>query len=164
MRIATAALLLLAACDGGIASGESAGERLEEAAIARGVIPDPESLDVAGAYGRGADSLCVIERDGDLRLGVDVAYGGDLGCTARGTARQDGEDIDIMLEGADGCRFTARFDGAKLAFPGRLPASCAAFCDAPASLAGMTVDRLSDAASEVRAMRGQQGGLLCGGD
>ena len=162
MRIAAAALLMLAACgDGG--GEESAGARLEAAAIARGVIPDPESLKLVGAYGRGADRMCVIEQGGGLKMGVDVAYGGDLGCTARGTAKQDGEDIDITLDGAEGCRFTARFDGDELAFPGRLPDSCASFCDVPASLAGLTVDRLSDAASEVRAMRGQQGSLLCGG-
>jgi hypothetical protein len=160
MRAGVAVLLLLGACDSG-GAGESAGERLEEAAIARGVIPDPASLHVIGAYGRGADRLCVNGREEALRIGIDVSYGGDLGCTARGTARQDGEDIDITLEGADGCRFTARFDGEDLAFPGRLPESCATFCDAPASLAGLTVDRLSDAPSEVRAMRGQQGGLLC---
>lgn len=154
-------LLLLAGCGGG-GEERSAGAQLEAAAIERGVIADPASLHVAGAYGRGADRMCLIERDGGLRLGVDVAYGGDLGCTARGTAKQDGEDIDVTLDGAEGCRFTARFDGDALIFPGRLPESCATFCDAPASLAGVTVDRLSDAASEVRAMRGQQGGLLCG--
>jgi hypothetical protein len=161
MRLAAVALLMLAGCGSGGGAGEDAGERLEAAAIERGVIPDPASLQVVGAYGRGADRMCVIERDGGLKMGVDVAYGGDLGCTARGTARQDGEDIDIILDGADGCRFTARFDGDTLVFPGRLPDSCATFCDAPASLAGLTVDRLSDAASEVRAMRGQQGSLLC---
>lgn len=160
MRLAATALLLLAGCGSG-GDEESAGARLEAAAIERGVIPGPDSLRVVGAYGRGADRACVIERDGGLKLGVDVAYGGELGCTARGTAKQDGEDIDITLDGAEGCRFTARFDGGELVFPGRLPDSCATFCDAPASLAGLTVDRLSDAAAEVRAMRGQQGSLLC---
>lgn len=163
MRAGVAVLLLLAACDGK-GGGESAGARLEAAAIERGVIPDPADLHLAGAYGRGADRLCVAERDGALKLGIDVAYGDDLGCTARGSATQDGEDIDITLDGAEGCRFTARFDGKQIAFPGRLPEGCATFCDAPASLAGLTVDRLSGAASEVRAMRAQQGSLLCGGD
>jgi hypothetical protein len=161
MRVAVLALLMLAGCGGG-ASEENAGAQLEAAAIARGVIADPASLRVVGAYGRGADRMCVAEIDGGLKVGVDVAYGGDLGCTARGTAKQDGEDIDITLDGAEGCRFTARFDGDALALPGRLPEACATFCDAPASLAGLTVDRLSDAAAEVRAMRGQQGSLLCG--
>jgi hypothetical protein len=160
MRLAGAALLLLAGCGSG-GGEESAGARLEAAAIERGVIPGPDSLRVVGAYGRGADRACVIERGGALKLGVDVAYGGNLGCTARGTAKQDGEDIEITLDGSEECRFTARFDGDELVFPGRLPDGCASFCDAPASLAGLTVDRLSDAAAEVRAMRGQQGSLLC---
>ena len=85
---------------GAAAREESAGARLEAAAIERGVIPGPDSLRVVGAYGRDADRACVIERDGALKLGVDVAYGGNLGCTARGTAKQDGEDIEITLDGS----------------------------------------------------------------
>lgn len=162
MRSGVAALLLLAGCDGGGGDADDPGARIEAAAIASGAIADPARATLAGAYGRGADRLCIMADEGGYRIGADVTYGGGIGCTARGTATQDGEDVAITLDGADDCRFTARFDGASIAFPGSLPGSCAVLCDAPASFAGLTVDRLSGAAAEVQAMRGAEGGILCG--
>lgn len=160
-RLVAAIPLALCGC-GEAAQPENAGAMLESAAIERGLIADSSALNVAGAYGRGADRLCAVPDGDGMRLGVDIAYGANIGCTARGRASQSGEDVDVTLDGADGCRFTARFDGTRISFPGRVPEGCAALCDAPASLAGLSLDRLSDAPSEMEAMRTQQGGLLCG--
>lgn len=149
--------LLLAGCGGGEAdTRNAAGEALEAAAIARGVVADPASATFAGAYGRGADRVCV----NGTAIGIDASYGEEIACTARGTANRDGERVAITL-GSGGCAFDARFDGDQLLLPGQLPDACAAFCDAPASLAGLAVDRLSAAPAETLAMRGSDGTALC---
>lgn len=145
------------------ATATGAGAELEAAAIAAGVIADPNSTDPTGLYARGTDRMCVLPAAEDFRIGIDVDYGDGQHCSAVGTATRDGERLRIRFEGKRDCEFDARFEGDRVVFPGDLPKGCAAYCTGRASLAGLEVDRLSDSASEARAMRDGRGRLLCGG-
>ncbi len=135
---------------------------LESVAIERGVVVDPGRAVLSGLYARGSDRLCAVDAaKGAVRIGVFVDYGDGIGCAGRGSARQSGEKVAIDL--GSGCSFTARFDGERIAFPGDLPESCDRLCRGSASLAGLSVSRLSDARSEAVALRSPRGIALCEG-
>ena len=157
-----AALLLVGCHDttGSPMSNGSSGDRLEAAAVAAGLVIDPAKRSLTGSWGRDTDRACVVPRDGaDPRLGVLVDYGAGQGCVARGTVRRRGEILDVALPG---CRFTARFDGGRIAFPAELPAPCERLCTGRASLAALSVEALGGSASEAALLRAPDGQLLCG--
>ncbi|SFP33678.1 hypothetical protein [Sphingomonas rubra] len=163
MRTLGAALLLLAGCDrpAPSATSNSAGARLEAAAIARGLVVDPARATLVGVWAHDTDRLCVTgPAGGEQRVGAVVDYGEGQACSAAGTVRRSGERLRVSF-GRD-CRFDARFDGERIAFPAELPRSCDALCSGRASLSALTVDRLSDSASEAATLRGDQRQLLCG--
>ncbi len=145
------------------AAATGAGAALEAAAIATGVIADPNSTDPTGLYARGGDRLCILPATEDFRIGVDVDYGDGQQCSASGIATRQGERLRVRFDGKDDCDFDARFEGDRVVFPGKLPKGCAAYCTGRASLSGLEVERLSDSVSEARAMRGERGPPLCGG-
>jgi len=138
------------------ASGE-----LERAAIAAGVIPDPNDTDITGLYARDTDRVCVVpDRDG-YRIGAFVDYGDAQTCSAKGKVTRAGEKLSIEFEG--GCRLDASFDGTSIAFPGEVPAPCRALCGGHASLAALEAERLSDSVSEASTLRDAKSRMLCGG-
>jgi hypothetical protein len=156
-------LLLLSGC------GETATERadtpgaaLEAAAVAEGLIADPARASVAGSWARDSDRVCVVGPErGEQRIGAVVDYGDGVGCGAGGTVRRNGDRLKVAL-GPD-CRFDAQFDGERIVFPSEMPDACEAFCTGRASLAALTVERLSDSASEAETLRDRRGKPLCGG-
>jgi hypothetical protein len=164
--LATALPLVLAACSHGgsnpSATPSGAGATLEAAAVATGVIADPNSTDVTGLYALDTERLCLVPAQKAFRIGISIDYGDGQHCSAAGMATHDGETLHIALAGAPGCRFDARFGGDRVALPGDLPAACDAVCTGRASLEGMAVPRLSDSLSEAAAMRDVRGRLLCG--
>ncbi len=160
MRATAIALFLLAGCNG--ADTTPAAPDLETAAIERGMVRDPEALDPVGLYARDTDRLCVVAARDNYRIGAFTDYGDGLACNAAGTARRTGNVLRIDF-GSD-CAFDARFDGDRIAFPGRLPPACAARCGPRASLAAMTVERLSNSPSEAASMRDTRGRLPCSVD
>jgi hypothetical protein len=168
MRIALLiALIALGGCsdrapERDAAAATGAGAELEAAAIAAGVIADPNSADPTGLDARGSDRVCVLPAAEGFRIGIDVDYGDGQHCAAAGTAQRDGERLHVQLEGKGDCAFDARFEGDRVVVPGKLPKECASYCTGRAALSGVEVDRLSDSASEARAMRGTGGRLLCG--
>ncbi|TPG15253.1 hypothetical protein EAH87_16030 [Sphingomonas koreensis] len=139
-----------------------AGARLEAAAIATGVVADPDSSDLTGVYTRDTDSICIVPAATDFRIGLGMDYGAGQQCTGQGSVTRDGATLHIAI-GDGGCRFDGRFDGDRIALPGSLPAACDALCSGRASLAGMAVDRLSNSLSEAETLRGPKGQALCGG-
>lgn len=158
------ALLLvlgLAACSRGSGQRAAAPPDLEQAAVRAGLIPDPKSADITGLYARDTDRLCIVRAGGGYRAGASVDYGDDLNCSARGSVARAGEVLSVNF-GPD-CRFDARFEGDRIVFPGRLPEGCAHACSKRASLAALSVERLSDSAAEAGALRDAKGRLLCGG-
>ena len=136
---------------------------LEAAAIAAGVVQDPNATDPTGLYARDTDRLCVVPGDKDLRVGVTVDYDDQQGCAGGGTATHAGETLHVRLGPDDACAFDARFEGDRIMLPGALPEACAKLCRGRASLAGLSAERLSGSASEAGALRDGRGRLLCAG-
>ena len=155
--------VLLVGCSGkqdaADAPSASAGARLEQAAIAAGVVRDPASADLTGVYARDPARACVVPAAKDFRIGVTLDYGEGQQCSASGTLARDGAALTIDLGG--GCRFDARFDGSGIAFPGALPQACAALCTGRATLAGLSVDTLSNSLSEAVTLTDARGRALC---
>lgn len=148
--------LLLAGCSPSATPQGSEGATLEQAAIARGVVRDPAAAVPIGLYARVGDRLCIA---GD-RIGMFIDYGDDIGCSGQGRFVRAGEALRIDL--GNGCAFEAAYDGDHIRLPGKLPGACQRLCTRRASLAGFEADRLSESASEARALRDPKGRELCG--
>ena len=155
--------LLLAACSAQPAAApKPKPTSLEAAAIAAGVVPDPNATDPVGLYARDTDRLCVAPGGGGgFRIGMTVSYDDQQGCTGSGSATRRGELLSVRLGEGD-CRFDARYEGDRIVLPGALPEACQALCRGRASLAGLSVERLSESASEAGALRDAKGRVLCG--
>ena len=67
----------------------------------------------------------------------------------------------LAVDLGGGCRFPARFDGSGIAFPGALPDACAGLCTGRATLAGLSVDALSNSLSEAVTLTDARGRALC---
>lgn len=159
--------LALAGCTSGgdaDANDPAAPPRLEEAAIARGLVRDPENSEVAGLYARDTDRLCIVPEGFGYRIGATLEYGGGISCSASGTVSRVGEMLTIEFGDGGTCSFEARYDGEQIRFPGELPDGCAAFCSGRASFEGLAVPRLSDSIAEAEAMRDARERLLCAVD
>jgi hypothetical protein len=161
--------LLLAACSGGGAPVQRQESDLESAAITSGAIPDPAGAPLEGLYERsgdgGPDRLCLLNQSGETyRIGIDVRFGDETQCLARGKAMRRGERVTIDLEGKGACRITARFDGRELSLPGSVPPGCADYCTDRGSLAGFALGQTSASAADAIAARARDGSLLCGND
>jgi hypothetical protein len=136
---------------------------LEAAAIAAGVIADPDNSDPTGLFARDRDRLCVVSTSTAYRVGVYVDYGDDQACSGTGRATRAGETLHIEMDNAPSCSFDAQFEGDRISFPGRLPDACNRICSRRASISGLIVERLSDSPSEAAAMRDSKGRMLCRG-
>ncbi|MBB5709138.1 hypothetical protein [Sphingomonas xinjiangensis] len=165
MKALLALVLVLTGCSDGGGAGNAVGASadLESAAIARGLVRDPDAMRLAGLYARDTDRVCVRPRSGNTaRIGVFVDYGDGITCSAAGSVRQEGETLHLSLGPGGGCAFEARFDGAAIRFPGTVPAECASLCAKRASLSGLEVSLLSESDAEAAALRDAGGRRLCG--
>ncbi len=166
-RLVGIAALLLAGCGGGggnemvpAATVESAGAQLEAAAVAQGLVADPASATLIGAWARDTDRACVVDAEaGTQRIGVVSDDGEGQGCSGAGSVERQGERLRVTI---GDCRFVARFDGERIEFPGDVPPACDTLCRGRASLAGFAVERQSESASEAATLRGRGGRRLCG--
>ncbi len=157
-----AVLLLAAAChqSPSAAGHYDAGARLEQAAVAAGLVVDPASQSIVGAWARDTDRACIVPGDGKGdRFGVLIDYGLGQGCAASGTVRRSGDTLDVRL--GEDCRLTARFDGTRVVFPTEVPPACDRRCTGRASLAALTVERQSESVSEALSLRTPGGRPLC---
>ena len=157
MRVAWL-LLVLAGCGEERRAVPQAGDRLEAAAQAAGLVADPGGP-LVGAWGRETDRVCVAPGEsGATRIGALVDYGEGQGCAASGTLTRSGEKVSVRF---GECRIDARFDGERLTFPPELPSACDRLCTGRASLAALSVERLGASASEAATLRAPDGTLLC---
>lgn len=153
-------LLFLAACDRAPPAPDTPGARLESAAIARGLVADPAKQTPIGSWANDTDHLCIVPDAAGLRIGASVDYGEGQACAASGAVERRGDTLDVVF---GSCRFGARFEGDRISFPAALPPACARACIGRASLAALSVERLSDSASEAATLRAPGGRLLCAG-
>ena len=168
MRAVVGAALMLAACSPDTPSQQSAkpvrdGD-LESAAIARGIISDPDNVQLAGLYARDSDRLCIVPDGLGYRIGVFVDYGDPIVCSGTGKVNRADETLHIELGRDGGCSFDASFENGRIEFPGRVPDGCERLCSSRASLAGLTVSRLSRSLSEAHALRDSHDRSLCPAD
>lgn len=169
MRTALALCMVLAGCsvekpaDNGVVG--AAGE-LEAAAISAGAIPNPDTAPVEGLYERsgdgGPDRICLLREAGETyRIGIDVMFGDETECVARGRAVRKGERVTISLEGRGECRIEARFDGREIALPGSVPDGCAVYCTKRGSLSGFALGQSSSSRADAASVLARDGALLC---
>ena len=157
------ALLALAACHAGqpVPQATATPSSLEAAAIEAGIIADPANTDPTGLYSRDRDRICVVPSATAFRVGIYVDYGDAYYCSGQGEATRAGETLHVELANAPECNFDAGFDGDRIVVPGRLPDACRKACSPRASLAGLSVERMSDSPSEASALRDGKGRTLC---
>jgi hypothetical protein len=141
--LALLGLLALSACNGNdekSAPQTDASRSLDEQAIARGLLPDPDGRALAGRYETrsdlGVDKFCAVGDEGEFAIGMLAVFGPDSKCEAQGSAEFDGDKVRITLNGKESCSFDAEFDGIQLRFPGSVPAGCASYCSPRASMSG----------------------------
>ena len=136
---------LLLGCGDGLTSltgsGNDAGTALDAKAVEAGILPDPEKAEFAGRYETrgdlGTDKMCAVKTAADsFDIGFLSVYGPESKCEGTGTAKVNGEQVDISLTGQGTCRFTARYDGFELRFPAVVESGCARYCSERASLSG----------------------------
>lgn len=157
---ALAALLVLAACREAAPVPATPGARLEAAAVARGLVPDPASGSLFGSWASESDRLCIVPAGSGMRIGARIDYGEGQGCAASGTVERDGASVRVQF---GNCRFDAAYDGERITFPPSLPPACERLCAGRASLTALTVERLSESVSEAAMLRAPDGKLLCAG-
>ena len=159
MRRALLLALMLGGCgqEPSSAVADSAGARLEAAAETAGIVPDPNAP-LQGSWARDTDRVCVVGTGKTARIGVSVDYGEDQACAGSGTVKRSGDALKLAF-GA--CKFDAAFDGDRIVLPAELPEVCESLCTGRASLASVTVDRISESRSEASTLRSSAGKLLC---
>lgn len=151
-------VLLLSACQRPQPVAPTPGSRLEQAAVARGLVPDADGGTLTGSWASDTDRVCVVPVGAATQLGVSIDYGEGQDCAASGTVDRHGNRLRVRF---GDCRFDARFDGERISFPAELPSSCDRLCTGRASLSAMAVERLSESVSEAATLRGPNGKLLC---
>lgn len=165
------ALFLLTSC--GEATEERANETgnsqaaLDRAAIAAGILPDPDKAELAGAYERlselGSDRFCAVPKEtGEYRVGFYASYGPESHCTGRGTAVVDGNTVSLTLGRTGACKVEASFDGQILRFDGSMSERCPELCSKNAVLAGVSFPKASDDVDTALALTDRNGDKLCG--
>ena len=117
-----------------------ASRALDEQAIAKGLLPDPEGRALAGRFETrsdlGVDKFCAVGDDGSFDIGMLAVFGPDSKCEAQGRAEFAEEKVRITFNGKESCSFDAEFDGILLRFPGSVPSGCASYCSPRASMSG----------------------------
>jgi hypothetical protein len=161
--------VLLSACNSESqapkAQQSSAGAALDELAIEKGLIPDPASLAFEGRFETqselGTDKFCAVADNGAYRVGFLSVYGSDSKCEGQGTAKQQGDTVEIALSGKESCSFIASYDGIVLRFPGTVPAGCASYCSRNASMSGTRYYFVDPGAEAAKRTLGREVERLC---
>jgi hypothetical protein len=102
----------------------------------------PASTRAAGAQ---KNQLCIVEKGGEAQFGL-IVWGGNLhSCSGAGRAVRSGERLSLRMTGDESCTIEASLKHGTIALPATLPAGCAYYCGARASLAGATFTRATEA-------------------
>jgi hypothetical protein len=173
LRLLAASLcLLLAACQQSdetiVVNRETdAGDALDKQAIAAGILPEHDNLDLAGRFETrsdlGTDKFCAVgSGSGNFEIGVLAVFGPESKCEAQGKAEIEGEKVRITLSGKKQCAFDAEFDGVELRIPGSIEQGCASYCSPRASLSGTSYFKVEQGDTNARRALGRDIPKLCG--
>ena len=157
MRAALPLLLALAACGGRGVSDETAGNRLEAAAVETGLVPGA-TPSTTGVWARDGSRLCLGSPNSGGRAALLVDDGAGNRCVYVGTATRGGQGVELK---ARRCRLPIRLTGSQAVLPQQVDAACTRLCRGGATPSGLTLDRLSDAPAEAAAFRLPRGRTPC---
>jgi hypothetical protein len=161
--------LMLSACGGGgddkSLPATDASRSLDEQAIAKGLLPDPDGRALAGRFETrsdlGVDKFCAVGDGNDFRIGMLAVFGPESKCEGQGTAQFSGEKVRISFAGKGSCSFDAEFDGISLRFPGSVPVGCASYCSPRASMSGTSYYFIEPGDASARKTLGRDIEKLC---
>jgi hypothetical protein len=121
-------------------SANDSGQALDDLAVAKGLLPDPDDRTLSGYYETrsdlGIDKFCAVTSGGSSRFGMLAVFGPDSKCEGVGRADMKGNRISLKFEGKEACAFEAEFDGVVIRFPGNIGPGCASYCSPRASMSG----------------------------
>ncbi len=159
---------ILSSCgsqSGGVLGGGDSGDALDEQAVAKGLLPDPESRSLAGQYETrsdlGIDKFCAVEQGRSSRFGVLTVFGPESKCEGIGTAKFDGQRVSLKFEGKEPCTFDADYDGIVMRFPGSIGSGCASYCSPRASMSGTQYFLVEKGNESARRVLGRDIERLC---
>jgi hypothetical protein len=172
LRLLAASLcLLIAACQRSeetpaVNRETDAGDALDKQAIAAGILPEHDNLDLAGRFETrsdlGTDKFCAVGGgSGQFNIGVLAVFGPESKCEGQGKAGIEGEKVRITLSGKKACSFDAEFDGVELRIPGSIEQGCASYCSPRASLSGTSYFKVEQGDANARRALGRDIEKLC---
>ncbi|HYD35981.1 MAG TPA: hypothetical protein VEA60_00085 [Allosphingosinicella sp.] len=166
MKKSLALLLLVAACNRSDAPSEQSDGSAPSASGPEARRPPPESgLRLTGLYESAAggqrNQLCMVEKGGETQFGL-IVWGGNLhSCSGAGLAERSGERLSLRMTGDETCAIEASLKGGNVTLPASLPAGCAYYCGARATLAGATFARAGTTAADAKKATDIAGDPLC---
>ena len=120
---------------------------------------DPDDTDITGLYARESDRVCVVparrRRTGSACSSIMAT---SRAAAASGTATRTARRCTSTSARRPDAVSTRGSTATASCFPARLPDACQTACSGRASLAGLTVERLSESASEAATLRDAAGG------
>jgi hypothetical protein len=167
MKKSLAFFLLLAACDRSDAPADR-GNAAAPAAAARPAAgpaaPAPDAR-LTGLYEGGAgeqkNQMCIVEKGGEAQFGL-LVWGGNLhSCSGAGRAVRSGDRLSLSMTGDETCTIEASLKDGTITLPATLPAGCAYYCGARASLANATFTRAGTTQADARKATDIAGDPLC---
>ncbi len=166
-RLTAIALLVFAACSSQTPTQQTdAARKLDEQAIASGILFDANSRSLAGQFethsDMGVDKFCAIRRGNSFDIGMLAVFGPESKCEAQGSAVINGEAIDITLRGEGTCNFSASFDGSEIRVPGTLPEGCNSYCSPRSTFSGTSYFLVEQGDKAARNSLGRDIERLCG--
>jgi hypothetical protein len=167
------ALVLLASCSSSKEEGDHA-PKGGDAPSAAADAPDPASSQagaiagLTGLYEGGGEprnQMCVVKgKGGEQRFGLIVWGGSQHSCMGSGTVTRTGDRLRLAMAGDSACTIEATISGRTIKLPASVPAGCAYYCGARATLGGASLTQRD--AGEAAAMRAKDivGESLCSGE
>lgn len=146
--------------------GNSVAAQLDRAALRSGALLDAGALSPVGLYRHshevGQDVMCVVpaRKAGHFRFGMEAAFGKDVSCSGRGTARQVDDKL-ILNFARSSCIIVASYQGDRIVLPGALDVSCDDMCSDRGSFAGVSYPRLAATGGSALRARDLDGKALC---
>jgi hypothetical protein len=176
MKKSLIALLLLSACGGPDAGGNnvaapagggSAQSPSGGGGGGRGAAKSAvATAELTGLYEAGGGArrsqLCILDKGtGNAQFGI-IAWGeGANNCMGAGSAVRRGERLTLTMSGDQSCALDATIRGGAVTLPAAMPAGCAYYCGAGASLKGTTLSKVGSTAADAMRAKDIVGESLC---
>ena len=159
-------LLVLAGCGRGDPPPDNgavpaAGAPGPESARPKGAAPERLTGLYEGAAGAQKNQLCIVEKGAGAQFGL-IVWGGNLhSCSGAGEAVRSGERLTLRMTGDEACAIDATLKDGTVTLPATLPAGCAYYCGARASLAGARFARTGTSEADAGKATDIAGDPLC---